>query len=135
MNHLLNRNNFLKLYNLDETQLDQLRPMSSLLYSEINEICSILLNKECTCGSIEWVEQKDFLVAKFKVEETYPHDKYDRVEMGITIDSNFQINYNWDYCYAKGTEVSSQNLYNHNEITAYLIFKKFDIYGLNKKED
>lgn len=128
---MLKRENYLKLYGITEEQVDTLRPLNTLKFSEVNEICSIIIGKEVTCGKIDWVGDKNFLVAVFKKEEYHAgNEKYEWVEMGISINSDFEVNYFWDYCNKNGRAQSSQQLYNHNELTAYLINKKFDVFKL-----
>lgn len=125
--------NYIKLYGL--TMESELRPLSDIKFSEVNKIVSILLGKEQYCGHIEWADdKKDFLVATFKKEECEVGEKYDSVDMGIQINKDFEIDYVWNYRYKTGIAQSSQKLYNQHKITAYLIERKFDIFGLLNKE-
>jgi hypothetical protein len=126
---------YLKLYGVF-AKLSELRPLSDMKFSEVNKIVSILIDKDKTCGYIEFADdKKDFLIAIFKKEECEVGEKYDYVDMGIQIDSDFDINYVWNYHYKNGTAQSSQKLSNQHKITAYLIERKFDIFGLLKKEE
>ena len=125
--------NYIKLYGLKMES--ELRPLSDIKFSEVNEIVSIMLGRKQTCGQIEWTDNKDFLIATFNKEECHISDKYDYIKMGIHINSEFEIDYVWNYCYINGEVQQSQKLYNQHKITAYLIERKFDIFGLLKKED
>lgn len=130
---MLNKNDFLTLHGILESEVSQLRQLGDMKFSEVNEICSILLGKETTCGKIDFTIEKDFIVAYFKKEESLTKE-YDYVEMGIHINDDFEVDYVWNYIKGNHSGVSSQRLHNHNEITAYLIKKKFDVFGLNRKE-
>lgn len=57
----INRETYLSLYGITEEQVGTLRPMSSLKFSEINKIVSIILDKETSCGSIEWLKKVNIL--------------------------------------------------------------------------
>lgn len=129
----MNNESYFKLYGLKE--LSELRPLSDMKFSEVNKIVSIMLGRKQTCGHIEWTDNKDFLIATFNMEECHIDDKYDYIKMGIHINSEFEIDYVWNYCYINGEAQQSQKLYNQHKITAYLIERKFDIFGLLKKEE
>ncbi len=111
-----------------------LRPLSDMKVAELNDICSILIGREITCGDIGWTDDRTFVSAYWKKEEAQD-EKYQWVKMGIGIDEDMDVNYVWVYTYENGTGFKShssapQKLCHHNEITRYLVKQRFDPYKL-----
>lgn len=109
-----------------------LRPLESMTNKEVNEIASIILRKDVSCGRIEWSKERDWCCAYWKKEESID-TQYDFVEMGMhisNIGNNFRIDHVWNYINGNGVGVTHEILHNHHEITKYLLSKYFDIFGL-----
>ena len=115
-----------------------MKTIKDITSEHINKIYSIIVGRECTAGKIEWTPDRKFVVAIFKVEESHVYKIYDpvkmennidTVEMGITIDENLEVRYVWNWKNETQTSVDYQPLYNHHQITKYLLDEGFDLYS------
>lgn len=108
-----------------------MKTIKDLTSRNINKICSIIIEREITCGQIRWTPEHDYVIASWKKEES-DDPRYDWVEMRITINEDLQVNYEWNYINeikpgAKGMGVIYRPLHNHHKITKYLIKEGFDV--------
>ena len=103
------------------------KTIQDITINHINKIYSIIIGKDCVAGKINWSEKHDFVFAIFKIEECVVSDNYDTVEYGLEINEKLNVNHVWYWVAKNGTANDSQPLYNHHEITKYLIREGFDI--------
>ncbi len=104
-----------------------MKTIKDLTSVHINKILSIIFAKEITAGQIHWTEEKDFVIAIFKVEECTVTDKYDTVEYGIQITDDLCVNHVWYWKCKHSTSNEYRPLYNHHAITKYLINEGFNV--------
>ena len=109
-----------------------LRPLSDMTDKEIDEVASILLDKETNCYHKWRSEDGDYIIATWKKEQAPPYDKekYDYMTMGMMISGDFSIKHHWDYHSSKGVGTTNEPLHNSHKITRYLLSKHFDLFGL-----
>lgn len=103
-----------------------MKNIKNITIDDINNIYSLIIGEPRTAGKVEWTEEKDFVIAVFKIEES-SLPQYNTVEMGIQINEDLNVDHVWWYINDKGTGVVYQPLRNHNKITKYLIKEGFNV--------
>lgn len=111
-----------------------MKTIKDLSIENINKIYSIIIGEERFAGDVQWTSDKDFVIATFKVEECTTSGKYDTIKYGIEINSSLQVTYTWTYVNSKGHSTEYRPLYNHHEITKYLLSEGFDLYNENQND-
>jgi hypothetical protein len=104
-----------------------MKTIKDISIENINKIYSIIIDKSCTAGNIEWTDKKDFVIATFKIEDCKISDNYDIIEYGIQINCNLQVDHIWTYKTKGSSYTEYRPLYNQHKITKYLINEGFDI--------
>lgn len=104
-----------------------MKTIKDLKTEHINKIYSIIMGavQLRTAGKIEWTTEHDFVYAVFKAEECVVNDNYDTVEYGIQINSDFRVDHVMVWCNKGGSAIDHQPLFNHHDITSYLIKEGF----------
>ncbi len=105
-----------------------MKTIKDITSKEINEIYSLIIGQKCTAGKIGWSEQKDFVVATFKVEECVVSDDYDTIEYGIQIDDELRVDHVWTWKSGASMSMEYRPLYNHHAITEYLLKEGFNVF-------
>lgn len=116
-----------------------LRPLSSMTEEEAKELFKVFWGDSVEYDGelkINWSSnQKDYLNIEYSRQEPIDNekDKYDYVSMSLSLMEDFAFLNKWDYVKGNQTRATYQPVYRSNKMTAYLLSKGFDLFGLIEK--